>query len=81
MILQMFSIYDSKVGAYMTPVFLHSKGQALRWFSDLIKDQESTLSKHPEDYTLFHLGSFEDVSSKFEPLETPHSMGIGLELV
>lgn len=81
MLLEMFSIYDSKVGAYMTPQFLHSIGQATRWFSDILKDESSPIAKHPEDYTLFHLGSYEDTNALFTPLPTPHSLGVGLELL
>lgn len=58
--LQIFSIFDAKAAAFFTPFFLPTEGMAVRQFQDMVNDNESHLSKHPEDYTLFHLGEFLD---------------------
>ena len=36
----------------------------------MANDTESKISKHPEDYTLWHLGSYEDSSATLTPLKT-----------
>ena len=54
------SIYDSATEAYMRPFIAQSKGQAVRMFTDLVKDPQTDIAKHPEDYSLFEIGNFND---------------------
>ena len=56
----MFVIYDSKANAYLQPWFLTTEPMAIRAFTDLANDSDSNVSRHPEDYTLFNIGSFDD---------------------
>lgn len=65
MLLQIISIYDAALGAYMQPSFVASNGVALRSFSDLVNNPQSEISKHPEDYALYALGTFNDVDGEF----------------
>ena len=81
MILKVFSVYDSKVEAYMTPFFMHSKGQAIRSFMDTIADSNTQFAKHPEDFTLFLLGDYDDQTGKFVMSATPMSCGTAVELL
>lgn len=78
---QLFSIYDSKVEAYLQPFFMQNSAQAQRSFSDLVNDKTHAFGKHPEDYTLFEIGSWEDSNCKFNLFETPRSLVVGHELV
>lgn len=81
MIVKVFCVYDSKAEAYMSPFFMHSRGQALRAFGDTAQDSESQIGKHPEDFTLFELGEYDDDSASFHLLSTPHSLGVAIELI
>ena len=56
----MFSIYDSKAKSYLPPFHMPNDDMALRVFQDCVSDPNHAFGKHPEDYTLFHLGSFDD---------------------
>lgn len=56
----MLSVFDKATGAYMRPWTAQSKGQAIRMFTDLVMDPQTDIAKHPEDYSLFYLGSFDD---------------------
>lgn len=60
MILNLFAIRDDKANAYLAPFAMPTQGQALRAFSDLTNDSQSTIYKHPEDYRLYLLGTFDD---------------------
>lgn len=60
-----FSVHDTKVGAFMPPFFMRSKGEAVRAFMDNAADGTSQLSKHPEDFALWNIGEFDDVSGQF----------------
>lgn len=79
MIEQVFTIFDSKVGAYDRPFFARTKGEALRLFQDSVDNPKSQLYKHAADYTLFHLGEYDGSSGQFHNLDTPTSCGVALE--
>lgn len=81
MIHKLFAIYDSKAEAYNTPFCFNTIGQATRAFTDEAQNPQSSIAKHPEDFTLFELGSFDDSSASFELHATPKSIGTALEFV
>jgi len=74
----MFVIYDVKANAYLQPWFLSQEGMATRAFSDCVNDPEHNFGRHPEDYTLFNIGTFNDHDARIE-WQAPKSMGNGLE--
>lgn len=79
--LKIFSVYDSKVGAYLPPMFLRSKGEALRAFAAAAQSSEHQFCKYASDFTLFELGSFDDEKCKFTLNSTPISLGVAIEFV
>lgn len=79
MILNIFTVYDSKAEAYLQPFFMKSKGEAVRAFTDIVNDGTSQFNKHPSDYTLFHVGAYDDGDSSFVILPTPVSLGLAIE--
>lgn len=79
MILQVFSVFDSMVGAYLPPFYMQSKGGALRAFTDSVNDFDHQFNKHPHDFCLFELGSFDDSNCSFELLNCPVSLGLAIE--
>lgn len=82
MILQVFSIRDRAVDAFMTPFFHTHVGGAMRLFTDEINNPQSQtgIGKHPVDYDLYHLGSYDDSSGKFVLLDAPRQVAIGKDL-
>jgi hypothetical protein len=68
--LELYTIYDSKEEIYYQPFFLLNDAVALRQFGDMANEETSKISKHPGDYTLWHLGSYEDSSATLKPLKT-----------
>lgn len=79
MILNIYSIYDDAANAYMPPFFMHNHGLATRAFSDNANNKESQIGQHPEQFALFHIGTFDDENGKIESFETPKSLGRGNE--
>lgn len=80
MITSMFSIFDSKAAAYGTPFFVPREAAAIRAFSDLANNKESSVGLHPEDYTLYHIGDFDDELATFKAV-TPRPLVVGAALV
>lgn len=68
MILQVFAVYDSKAGSHAVPFFQASLGMAARSFSEAANQAEHPICKHPHDFTLFHIGSWNDETAIFTPL-------------
>ncbi len=77
---KMFVIYDSKANAYMQPWFLTQEGMALRAFSDCVNDKDHNFGRHPEDYTLFTIGEFDDLTAEVF-WTSPISMGNGITYI
>lgn len=72
---QIVIIRDAKAEMFMNPVFSVAVGEAIRSFEDEVNNPQSPLNKHPEDYTLFHLGTFDEATGKFDLFEAPVSLG------
>lgn len=58
--LNIYAIYDAMVDAYSQPFYSQTNGSALRAFSDHVNDPQSNVNKHPADYFLYQLGTFND---------------------
>lgn len=74
MITNMYSIYDSKVGVYTSPMMFRNDAECIRQFETEANNPESKLNKHAEDYTVFLLGEYDDDTAQFAIRETPKSV-------
>lgn len=76
--LLIFAIYDAKAEAYLRPFFAEAKGLAVRSFRDVVNEADHQMHKYAEDYTLFHIGSFDMLTGEVEGLIAPVSLGGGM---
>lgn len=74
LVLQVFTVYDTKVGAFMQPFVCRSQGEAMRIFGDEVNNAQGAFFRHPEDYAMFHIGSFDQGTGMVQPLATPVSL-------
>lgn len=67
MIRKVCAVFDSAVQTFGQPFFVPAVGAATRSFSDEVnrKAADNALAAHPEDYTLYELGEFDDVTGEF----------------
>lgn len=67
MIRLVVSVFDSASETFGQPFFVTAKAQAIRAFSDEVnrKDANNELCKHPDDFTLYMLGEFDDSYGTF----------------
>lgn len=79
MLSKMFTIYDSKSESYLRPFYCSQKGEAIRLFADEAKNPQSGIGKHPEDYTLFEIGTYDDSDASVVMLDAKISLGLALE--
>lgn len=68
------AIYDHKVMAFTSVMTFRAKGEAIRSFSDAVADKNSMLSRYPADYSLMHLGTFDDNTGGVDPLMVPETI-------
>lgn len=77
---KVFCIYDDKAKAYLAPFFLPEMGMAIRAFGDCVNDPKHAFGMHPEDYTLFCAGTFDQASGLFELEGTLLVVAHGVEM-
>lgn len=79
--LKVFSVYDEKAGAYLQPFFSVNSAVAIRNFSSACKDQKSLFFAHPEDYTLFFLGTWDPSTGSLVQAEHVLPLGKAVEFL
>ena len=79
MILFVYSVYDSKVGAYLPPLFMKSRGEFLRAFAEAANDSKGNIAKYPADYMAFELGTWDDSNAQFSFHVAPLPLGLAIE--
>jgi len=65
---KIFALHDGKAKFFQVPFFMPTVGMALRGFQDLCLDPQTMVYKHPEDFTLYEIGAFDDQTATFIPL-------------
>ncbi len=71
--LNSYIIFDSAPCVYHPPIFMQSDAEAMRFFDDQCVRAESPIAAHPEHYTLFRNGTFDQQTGKLAA-ETPTSL-------
>lgn len=77
---KVFTVWDSKTEAYLDPITVMNKGEALRVMQRLVDDPEHLFSKTPEDFTLFEIGSFDQFGGGLEVYPAKISIANMVEL-
>lgn len=70
--LNAYCIYDRKALVYHAPFFAVADGAAARSFSDLANDANTTVGRHPADYILYRVGTFDDAIGNLLPETAVH---------
>lgn len=79
MITKIICIRDVKLEAFGQPFTTPSIGTAMRSFEDATKPGGDTdISKHPTDFELYCLGTYNDENAKFEILDQPQYLTKGV---
>lgn len=70
MITNVYTIFDSKAQCYNNPFYMINDAIALRTVQGM-KDGDSDIARNPQDFTLWHMGSYDDSNGVFELRSTP----------
>lgn len=80
--IEIVAMYDSASQMFGRPFFVQAVGMAIRSFGDEVKreDAQNDLFKHPEDFTLYHLATFDDSMGSFDVPAAPVLLVRGKDL-
>lgn len=65
--LNVYVIFDTASGSTRPPFFLQADGEANRLFLDLATNQDSDIGKHPEDYSIYRIGTYDNNAMTLHP--------------
>lgn len=66
------AVYDKKIGLFDQPFIVRHNGEAIREWDIVRKDDKTKFGKNPEDFDLFQIGSYDEVTGTIENLQ-PHT--------
>lgn len=80
--LKVFTFYDSAAKAYTQPFQMQNEALAMRAFMDNVNSQnESNMTLHPDQFTLYQVAEFDDQTGTYEPLKNKKMLAVGSSLV
>lgn len=81
MIINAYTLYDNKALTYSPPFYCTAHGAAVRMVMDLAGDSNTSVGRHPADFTLFCVGQFNDAVGCLLPFEVREHISDVLPLV
>lgn len=73
MLINIYTIYDQQAQTYARPMFFPNDATAKRAVGDEVNRHapDNSLAMHPDDYQLYHLGTFNDDTGELKPNDRP----------
>lgn len=81
MILKVFSVFDSKAGAFLQPFFSVNVATASREFMAAAQNQEHAFHRYAGDYELFLLGEWDQYEGVIKMYEAKQSLGLASQFI
>lgn len=79
--MKIFTVYDSKAEAYLTPFFVPTTALAIRSFQSAANTADHDFNRYSADYTLFEIGSYDDHLGVVTPLDAHVNLGTALTYI
>lgn len=54
------ALYDRATEAYAPIMTVNTRGEAIRSFREAVQDPQTPIHKHPTDYELYIMGTYDD---------------------
>lgn len=76
------SVKDSAIDAFLRPFCVQAIGQAVRSFTDEVNRSaaDNSMWQHPEDYSLWYLGTFDEETGLFEDQSSVRMLARGQDI-
>lgn len=79
--LKVFSVYDSKVEAFILPFYSATTASAKRSFDTAANKEGHDFARHGADYTLFELGEFDESTGDFKLHPAKINLGSAIQFI
>ena len=70
MIKNIYALFDKQTSTYQNPLHFLNHGDAIRWLTTITNpnpnQEQSVVSRYPEQFILFHTASYDDATGQFE---------------
>lgn len=66
-----YTLHDVKALTYSPPFFTTNDMVARRMVLDLVNDTNTMVGRHPADYKLYKIGTFDEGNAVMQPLSIP----------
>lgn len=67
--MNIYAVYDNKAKAWLDPFVSINNAVAQRHFANGANQEGTQLNKNPEDYTLYHVGTWNDDTGECEKVD------------
>lgn len=67
MITRLYAIYDRKAVVYHQPFYAITDAVAVRTVSDVVADPNAPFGRHPNDYVVYMVGTYDDQNGVVTP--------------
>lgn len=81
MIVKIYSIFDSKAGAFLQPWFAVNNALAFRNCEKAMRNPQSGFADFPADFTLFAIADYDDITGNIKPYEAKENLGNMLQFL
>jgi len=68
------AVQDAKAGVFLRPQFGVHLGAILRDWETVVNDPTSMMNKYPEDFALYEIATYDDVSGQFVSEAMPRQL-------
>ena len=75
----LMAIRDRASKVYDRPVPTRSEPEAIRMLADIAKDESTMIGQHPDDFTMFHIGYYDDATGTITPEDAPAKVATASE--
>lgn len=77
--LQVMAAYDNKARVFLNPFYVSQVAVGVRAFAEAANTPGHQICSHPQDFTLFHLGSYNDDNAVFEFITPYGNLGLAAQ--
>lgn len=74
--MNIFTIFDNKALAYLQPFFSRNIATAIREITAVMSNPDHNFSTHCEDYSLFHIGDYDENTGKINAIAPVHIVNL-----
>lgn len=79
--LYIYALRDNKSETYSPPSFFVNRAVAVRGFSEVAADKNNMVGRHPADFGIYELGTFDMTTGIITSHEQPHYIGLAIDLL